>query len=405
MWPFWLWEGHLTEGQGWLTRVVDASSGSTDTRARALMGLAALHGRLGEPPEVAARAIEAVEIRRDLGDLRGECRAMQYVGFARVIGDQLELAEDVFRDSITAAASVGFDLGRAAALNNLGVALALGGDTLRAEGAIAESLTILRDDRVDLSAGELAPMLLDLAAEIILPRGTTGRLRLALQETFATFRELRPKAAEAYVLGNRGMLRRAAGEHEAARQDVGDSLALFRESEDERGIAHAMALLGNIAAEVGELGRGRELLEASLSIRARLGDSRGVSLARSDLGDLETAAGDFELAHRLLTASVDEFRRRGDRWGLGSAYANLAYLALARGDHPEAQRCLEQGLIASRGTGRPKWVGWTLIGLATVARLDGRIEESSRTAHEAMALLHGIGDARGEAEARALSRS
>ena len=71
MWPFWLWHGHLAEGRRSLERALDQPPTPTEERARAMLGLAALTIRSGEPGAGARHAREAFAIYRDSATLRG----------------------------------------------------------------------------------------------------------------------------------------------------------------------------------------------------------------------------------------------------------------------------------------------------------------------------------------------
>ena len=62
------------------------------------------------------------------------------------------------------------------------------------------------------------------------------------------FQDVTCAVALGYALANRGMIRRAVGQLDAARRDMVDALDLFRAIGDERAIAHGLGRLGNLAA-------------------------------------------------------------------------------------------------------------------------------------------------------------
>ena len=393
MWQSWLWHGYLAEGRRSLGRALDRSPTLTVERARALVGLAALTIRSGETSAGARHAIEAFAIYRGLGDPQGACRALHVLGVASWSDDDLEAAEETYRQSLEIATEARFGPGQGAALHGLAVVRWYAGDHREAEALVNESLAHFR---ASSQTTQVTPPMLDLG-EILLPQPETGAVRMAFQETFAPFQDVASRTAVGYVLANRGMMRRVSGDFEGAVRDIEESLELFRAISDERAIAHALGRLGNLATAVGEFAHARDLLEECLAIRRRIGDSRGTGLAQGNLGNLAIAEGDLTRAQALLDDSATAFGRRGDMWGYGSALGNLASLALAKGDIGEASRLLEESLVAIRITGRVRWIAWTLVQLAAVTRLDGQSERATSLTADALAIFRRLGDRDGEA--------
>jgi predicted ATPase len=393
MWPYWLWHGHLAEGRRSLERALDQPPTPTEERARAILGLAALTIRSGEPATGALLAREAFEISQELGDAQGACRALQIIGTSCWSEDDLEAAERQYRQSLKIAIEAGFEPGQAAALHGLAVVRWYAGDHREAEGLVDESLTLFR---AQSGTSDVAPSMLDIG-EILVPQPEIGVARMAFQETFTPFHDLACRTAVGYVLANRGMMSRVSGDLDGAMRDTKESLDLFRTIGDERAIAHALGRLGNLSIAVGEYAQARGLLEECLAIRDAIGDTRGTSLAQGNLGNLAIAEGDLARAQVLLDESAIAFRRRGDMWGYGSALGNLASLALARDDVREARRLLEESLVAIRITGRARWIAWILVQLAAVTRLDGQRERAATMAADALAIFQRLGDRDGEA--------
>jgi predicted ATPase/DNA-binding SARP family transcriptional activator len=368
LWPFWLWDGDLVECRQWLDRALSAARPeASPVRGRALIGLAALIGRSGDPAEHGRVARLAVETFREVGDAAAICRALQFEGCAPWSADDVIASEAVFRESLAVATDSAYEAGRGAALNALAVVRFYAGDTPAAWALMTESIAAFEAATPDHPP---TPQVLDLS-EVVLPEPATGGERLVFQETFGSFRDVPPRVGASYARANRGVLARLSGNVDAAAADLETSLAEFRELGDERAIAHTIARLGNLAAQTGDEARARQMLLECLEIRRRLGDSRGVSLAQSNLGNLEAASGRFDRADDLLTEAAAAFSRRGDAWGLASTLANAASLALARGDPEGARSILEEALLASRSTGRPRWVAWRLRELAGVAMILG----------------------------------
>ncbi|MEP6638282.1 MAG: tetratricopeptide repeat protein [Chloroflexota bacterium] len=398
LWEFWLWHGYLVEGRRWLGRALERSAVPSPTRARALVGLAALAIRSGDTGLGARRAAEAVAIHRELGDLRGACRAVQVVANAAWSEDDLATAEHRYRECLELAREADYRPGQASALNGLAVVRWYAGDRDDASRMIEESLALFGELT---DTGELAPTILGIG-EILVSEPEIGTDRLVFQETFVPFQDVTCEIAVGYALANRGMIRRVLGDLEAARLDMTAALELFRAIGDERAIAHGLGRLGNLAAAAGQFAEAREWLEACLAIRSQIGDSRGTGLAQGNLGNLAVAEGDPASAHLPLEESAAAFRRRGDMWGYGAALGNLASLAIAEGDLGQARRWLEESVAVNRTTGRHRWTAWALVQLAAVLRRDGHPERTTGLRTEALAIFRHLEDRQGVAACLAL---
>ncbi|HSL67303.1 MAG TPA: tetratricopeptide repeat protein [Actinomycetota bacterium] len=402
MWPFWLWRAYLAEGIRWLDLALARAPGRTELQAGALLGAGVLTIRSGGPREGIALAERALEIYRELGDQRSLCRALHSIAPPTFGQDDLPGAERLYRESLDLAARAGYEPGRAAAMQGLGVIRWYRGHREEAEALLQESLSLFRSRGED---PELAPPLLDVGEFLVL-EPETGSLRMVFQEAFSSFQDVPCRTAVGDVLANLGMIARGEGEHERARASLEKALSVFEDLGDERAIGHALGRLGNLATAEGDYERASGLLERSVEIRRRIRDWRGMALAESNLGNLATAQGNLDGAGALLEATAETFRRRGDRWGYAGTLGNLASLALARGDRAEARRLIEKGLVIIDEIGISRWRGWALLQLGALARLQGEEGRAEDHVREALATFQRIEDVRGVEHALAfLSRS
>jgi predicted ATPase/DNA-binding SARP family transcriptional activator len=397
LWEFWLWHGYLAEGRRWLGRALERSTAPSLARGLALVGLASLTIRSGETGLGAQPARDALATYGELGDTRGACRALQVLAVVAWSEEDLHGAEDAFRQSLELARTAGYLPGQAAAVHGLAVVRWYGGEQGAAAALLDESLELFRA----ADGNELAPTMLDIG-EILVPQPETGSVRMTFQETFAPFQGVACGVAVGYVLANRGMIGRLAGDLDGARRDMSDALERSRAIGDERAVAHALGRLGNLATAAGEYARARELLEECLETRRRIGDSRGTGLAQGNLANLAMVEGDPARARSLLDESAAAFRRRGDMWGYGSALGNLASLAITTGDIGKAREWLEESLVAIRVTGRDRWAAWALVQLAAVTRLDGDPRRAASLSADALEIFRRLSDRQGEAACLAL---
>ena len=401
MWQYWLWRASLAEGRRWLELALERAPARTGLRAEALLGTAVLIFRSGNPTEGMRLAEQALEIYRELGDIRSTCRTLNSMAPPAYAQDDLGGAEGFYRASLEAAGA-GYEPGRASALQGLGVIRWYRGDRDQGEDLLQQSLRLFRSVG---DPSELAPPLLDLG-EVLVPEPVTGTLRMTFQETFSSFQDVPCPTAVGYVLGNLGMI--ARGEHDLARAraSLEEALSVFEDLGDDRAIGHALGRLGNLATAEGDHRRARALLERSVEIRRKIGDARGMSLAESNLGALAIAEGDLEAAATILERTAEIFRRRGDRWGYAGTLGNQSSLALARGDRAEARRSLERSLVTIDEIGIARWRGWALVQLGALARIADDEERAEAQVREALEIFRRVEDVRGVEHALAfLSRS
>jgi predicted ATPase/DNA-binding SARP family transcriptional activator len=402
MWPFWLWNGHLVEGRNRLHDALAAEPAVTQTRGRALIGLAAISARSGDRLSYTTASRQALDVFNEVTDVPQHCRALHMLASAKWTFEDLGAARTALESALELAGAAGFESGRGASLGGLAIVELSANDPDLARRRIDEAIEAFQ--RAATRAGNEAATLDFLnIGEFVVPEPATGRHRLLFEETFGPFRDVSAAVAAASARANRGAMRRILGDPIGARSDLEASLAEFDALGDERGQAQTLGRLGCLAVAVGEIEEARRKLTASLKIRVRLGDSRGVSLTETNLARLETLSGEFDRADSLLASALGAFRRRGDTWAMPAALANLASLAMQRGALAEARDYLEQSLTSSRAVRRGKWVAWRLVELAALADLQGDEAAVASFVDQARPMFEAIDDRQGLNEVQALS--
>ena len=123
-----------------------------------------------DPTKLPARrailiACDTLEIYGELGDPRRSCWVLQAIGVPLFGRDDLRAAEVVFQNSLDVATRAGYEPGRAAAMQSLGVIRWHRGDRGGAEELLTESLRLFRTLG---ESSELAPAMLDVG-EFLVP--------------------------------------------------------------------------------------------------------------------------------------------------------------------------------------------------------------------------------------------
>jgi predicted ATPase/class 3 adenylate cyclase len=259
LWRYWEIRGHLTEGRGWLERMVDAVGGDVSAlRADALTGAGNLAFMQGDFRAASTFHAASLALHRQIGDRQSVAYAANNLANTAVqLGDH-EQARTLYEETIALTRELGDVRGMAFGSINLADVAARGGDLVAAQ---------------DLE-----------------------------EETLASIRNLGDRWTEAFALDAFARTARRAGERERARSLHIEALAILEELGDRRGVARALTHLADLALSDGDSARARGLFRQSLAIRQDLGDMPGLASAMENLAGA-VALDDAEAAARLHGAA------------------------------------------------------------------------------------------------------
>ncbi len=374
LWPFWLRRIDLHLAQRRFDDALAAAPERTALRARALLAAAAIDYRSGALARGVPRAEESRALASEIGDRRGEWRALQFLGEFGVASDDVEVAVPWLERALGLARREGFAAAEAIGVYSLGVADWIRGDLARADELMARSIELF-----DALAGSPERITSPVnIAEIRTgrPQGRPG-LRVVFEDSLQPFLEISCDAAVSYVLANQAGIARDGGDLVRARALLDESAARFEDAGDELGRAAVLVRRAYLEFAQEALPEARAALEQALELRRGQRDRRGSGLVLAGLGLIDTAAGDYRSAERHLAEARDIFRRAGDRWGLASTLWRTADLAIERGRLDDAEVALLEARATLGATRRERWIANTLAGLAEVAALRGDAERAS----------------------------
>jgi predicted ATPase/class 3 adenylate cyclase len=195
---FWMTRGHVSEGREWCSRVLSApgSSPRSATRAKTLngAGLLAYH----QLDYAAARAYheDALAIRRELGDRKGEAASLNNIGIVALDQGDTASARAMHEQSLQIAREIGNRNGMARSLGNLSMVAMEQRDFAAARPLAEECLAILRElaDRGGIAIG------LHTLAGIAFNQSDLASAGTLLRESLTMLRELGDKGRIAYSL-------------------------------------------------------------------------------------------------------------------------------------------------------------------------------------------------------------
>lgn len=252
LWWFWQVRGELTEGRGWLERLVarDAQAGflaPAPARAAALEGAGNLASRQSDYARAIAALEESLPLYRDLQDHQSVSNVLNTLGIIASEQGDFDRALVLLAESLTLRREMNLTRGIGATLTNLGNVAYLRADFASAAQFYAESLTLLRH------------------------LGDTWAIATALNNLGSAFTELK--------------------RHNEALALLEESLALQRELGDRRSIAIALHNLGEAAYHHGDLPRAAELHRESVRLHAEVGYTVGIIEALEGLAEALCAHG------------------------------------------------------------------------------------------------------------------
>ena len=257
---FWELAGFFKEGRLWLTRILEATSGTVSApRAKALLAAAELSSAISDLEYGQICASESCHIFQRLGDRPGEVDArLASAELAYFQGSYTDLAA-LLNETMAIAGEIGYATGLAKGGWLLGKLVSINQQYEQAIQHLVRSTALWRE--LD-QPYELAVALNSLADSLI------------KNHQYADAREILQETAE-----------------------INRSLGY------QRGVAHALQNLGEVATELKDFTRARELFHESLSIRRNLGLRRGYAYSFEGLAHLAEQENQVARAIQLFAAA------------------------------------------------------------------------------------------------------
>jgi predicted ATPase len=270
LWRFWFVRGRLSEGAGWLADALELGDGTpSHARAIALRAAGQLAYRRGRYEEARVLNGQALEASAALDDRVGIGRVLNQQADVAEALDELDRAEELWRESAAIGRDAGDALGYAIATANLGSLLLLRGDVDSAIALTEEALDRFREAG-NLHATAIALENLGAAA---IRQGRYGDAVPLLRESLVLLRELGSRYYATHVLDELAAVLAFSGDATSAAEvmgavdallgDTGGSLSPDSKQLRERTLASVRAVLDPEAFDAAH----------------RLGSSRGLETA------------------------------------------------------------------------------------------------------------------------------
>lgn len=290
---FWFWyvRGHHREGRALLETALAMPGPEPDAEAEAhaLRCAGMLAMELGDYAEAQHRLERALGLWRALGQRARQAEALYGLGVNASETGDLEMAQSRLEAAVSIQREVSDRWGLSTSLNDLGYVRMLLGDRAAARRDLEESLQ-LKETIGDVQGVAYALTNLSLTVEDDVAAG-----RVLTARSLAIKRELGDRQGMANSLYNLGLIDLHAGDLEAARSQLSESLGLFWQLGRRRAIAAALAAHAQLCALEGRFERCARLDGAvDALVRASGFQLQGVNLEEleAQLGRAREALGE-----------------------------------------------------------------------------------------------------------------
>jgi tetratricopeptide (TPR) repeat protein len=287
---------------------------------------------------------QALTLSRQVGFRLGAASALNNLGIVLKREGAFDAAVKAYEESAALRREIGDRYGLATALNNLANALLEKGELARAQGLYLESIDIARqtgDQRA------LARALLNL--------GVVFRYQLKLaeakrtqQESLAIRREISPPAAgEALV--NLGEVHALEGDLPAARAAFEEAIRIFKAAQVKRPLSYSLAGLGSVARLEGRPEAEPRLREA-IRLQFEAQENNAAALTRIQLAQLHLDRGQSEQARDLAEKAAAQLRAQQSDQSEALALSVLSLAQGALGERKAARASAERAVELTRNS-------------------------------------------------------
>jgi predicted ATPase/DNA-binding SARP family transcriptional activator/Tfp pilus assembly protein PilF len=302
---FWDVRGFLSEGEGWLSRLLalpkeaHQSREQQAVRAKALYAQGLLARGRTEFATAEATTRQALALWQELADDRGAAMTLQLLATLAYSREDYDEARNLLEESLPCVRRLGDPSLLARVLNSQGNIAMEQRDWAQAEAHFSESLNLhqVQGDRKQIAAT------LNNLGLVARYRGDYPTALRLLQEDLVICQELSDRTSIAISLLNLGTVHRLERRFAEAHLVLSEALTLVSEAESRRAFAWCVKEIGHLACAEAEFSVGVRLLAASEGLRHTL----GMSFKPADPDELErdTAQAQAVLGKEHYTAAWD----------------------------------------------------------------------------------------------------
>jgi predicted ATPase/class 3 adenylate cyclase len=336
LWPFWRMHNHLSEGRGYLERLLASAGDAVDARIRAgaLLGLGMLTRDSGRHDQASELMHESERWAKAAGDVSLQARVRTVLGGTAWFQGQENQARDWLRESADLLRTTDDRWGLADALHMLGHIQIDAGDLDGAQASFDESLSLFR------SVGDgwnLAQPLKDLGL-IAARRGDYAAARPMYEESLGFLLGTGDKVQLVDSLNRVGELDLLTGAPEAAQARFESALAIAREVDNKTLVVETLMRFVELAEGRGDFTEARHLLDEALTLARSAQHQRLIAGIFHNLAYVELQAGQWEKAAAMLAGALRIHKTLDRELGIVQNMLGFGALACDRGQFELAAR-------------------------------------------------------------------
>jgi predicted ATPase/transcriptional regulator with XRE-family HTH domain len=286
VWRFWWLHGHLTEGVGWIRRLLslrEASPGCVPDAlyASVLRAHVVLLSALGNFDEAFETCERAIALQSEIGDEAALGATLTSLGIILQFRGEYDRAQEVHEQSLAIRRRAGDQLGIASSLSNLASVAISKNELARAATLGSESAEIYRELRHESGLAH-ALMKIGLAAAA---EGRHEAAEEVFNECLRIQRAVGDTGSIYYSVANLAETARHRGDYERAIARYHEALDLLDAMPNKAALARTLDGIAATIALVGDPPRGARLLGAADALRRSI----GTTLFPSELRDYEAS--------------------------------------------------------------------------------------------------------------------
>ena len=258
LWRYWYPRGYWSEGRMWLTKALNAETGSKALRARALRSAGAFASVQGDFTIARSYLEESLKLAEEAGDKEGIALVLNSLGTDMISHNDFS-GDRLLERSLVMMQGTGNKWGAATVLNNLG-----------------------------------------FSAQA---RGENDKAIMLYEQSLQLFRELGDKQHVVYLQINLAANWRDKREYDKARTLLNETLPLSRQLDEKVCIAESLLYLASVDSRQRHFERVNEFLSESLTLADELGNKELIATCLDEFAGLACAKNQPDRAARLFAAS------------------------------------------------------------------------------------------------------
>jgi predicted ATPase len=340
---------------------------------------------------------QSLELARQVGDRMTECRTLNNLGLVAQREGDIPLAKSYYEQGLSIMKQIGYRKAEGILIQNIGVLYAEKGEYIPALDYFEQARRISQEVGDRYSEARLLTNMGCAAAE----QGDFLRAQSYFECGLRLWRELGSPINECNILQDMGSFFVDLGNFTYAKSLFDEALEIAREIETSHHESSLLNSLGDIANALGEYDKARDLNQRALEMKRAIGGPAGEAAVLSSLGSGALRYGDWDTAKDYFESSLRISREIEERRNEGHSLAKLGLLSLHLGEGRTALSYLEAAIDIALAVNDRVGQAYALTTQGQVFAKMDRIDESDMAFQKAISIRHELGQRHLEMESLA----